>query len=1759
MAKHPIRRKASFLGAWLVLAAAVVVTTSLAPSPAHASPVAVTWTGAGDDNNWTTAANWVSGAAPVVPVAGDELTFPSGAAQLSSFNDFASGTSFASITITGSGYDLTGNQLALSLINADYPAGSSTISMDLVMVGNLVAVQQYNTDVVLSGTVSGSAGLFKAGSGRLTLAHDNTFTGQVQIPSGVVRIEAPLALGAVGAGDDTVVLPSTSLELAGSIDVAESISLNGDGTAADVGALHSASGDNTVHDLTLTDNTIISAAAATTLRIAGTVSESGGQFALTTVGPGPVSFDGAATYGNGTVVSSGTLVVTETLASWVSVLDGATLAFAGGNTGDVFAYGATVTASYGGLASTGVVSDLHLDSASTFATVISGPATGGGAGYSQIVSDGGAILANPALNVMLTGGFQPTRGEVFRIISTSNPVDGTFAGLADGAMFPVGSTKFRINYDNTGVILTAIGAATTMTLTSSPNPSATDSPATFTATVTGDGATPTGSVAFSSDSVVLGSGSVALVNGVATLTTSQLWHGNDTVDAVYSGDSLYLSNSTSSSHTVNRTPIAGDDYYSTDEDIFLYVGGCCGGMLGNDTDPDYDYFTPELAVQAAHGLVTFYLDGIFRYVPSENFNGSDSFTYVVNDGYTTSAPATVFLYVAPVDDPPVANADTYATTEDTTVTIDAAAGVLANDTDTEGAAMSAAVSSGVSHGSLTFNTGGSFTYIPDADYNGPDAFSYTATDGTSSTVPTWVTLNVSAVDDAPVAEDDSYTVAQDGWLEIAAPGVMANDSNPDGDPTRIVWGMTDPTQGWMMLNVDGSFVYSPNPGASGTDSFQYFIEDEDTRGNVATVLITINATPTAVADSYTTLEDTTLTVASPGVLGNDTDPEHDALSTTIVDDVDHGTLTFNADGSFSYVPVANFSGSDSFTYVANDGWSASAPVTVTIDVTAVRDTPVAGTDVYSTLEDTTLDTGAAPSASVLGNDTDADGDTLSAVLASTTAHGTLALVADGTFTYTPDANFAGSDEFYYRAFDGTVSSGSTRVSITVGAVNDAPVGAADYFEMSAGEGLWRDAPGVLGNDTDADGETLTSTLGTGPADGTLTFNADGSFLYVPDAGFAGNDTFTYFAHDGDVAGNETTVSINVYGPPAGTDDTYATDEDTDLVVAAPGVLGNDTDPNGWQLSATLVSGPSHGSLTLDADGSFMFSPDANFHGADSFVYEDTNGAFQSAQVTVTLTINSVNDTPTAPPVAPTATPNNAPLVVAAPGPLAGATDADGDPLTAVLVTGPSNGTVVLNPDGSYIYTPSAGFAGSDSFVYAASDGTELSAPVTITVNVAAAVPPTTPEPSPTTTPTGTDTQTITVTAPTTTRPPTTTQPPATTQSPPTANGPAAGAVEVVSVGPKRVFDTRPGQSLDALRQVSKIPIGGPLELQVQMTDLAGYVPASGVGAVSLNVTSNGATADGYITVYACGTREVVSSVNFTAGHTVANAVITPVSPSGAVCFYATTPTDVVVDINGWFATGAAFSAVGPKRVFDTRTDSGSTVLRNVAATQIPAGGTLEVQLTDLPGYVPAAGVAAVSLNVVVTNPGGSGFITVYACGARALVSSVNYVAGQTVANAVIAPVSASGTVCFYSLQATDLIVDINGWLATGSEFHAIDPARVADTRPSQSPDALRDVTESRIGGATMLEIRVADLVGRVPAVGVSAVSLNVTATNPDGAGYITVFACGTREVVSSVNFDAGATVANAVLAPVSANGTICLYSNVTTDVIVDINGWIGRT
>ncbi len=251
-----------------------------------------------------------------------------------------------------------------------------------------------------------------------------------------------------------------------------------------------------------------------------------------------------------------------------------------------------------------------------------------------------------------------------------------------------------------------------------------------------------------------------------------------------------------------------------------------------------------------------------------------------------------------------------------------------------------------------------------------------------------------------------------------------------------------------------------------------------------------------------------------------------------------------------------------------------------------------------------------------------------------------------------------------------------------------------------------------------------------------------------------------------------------------------------------------------------------------------------------------------------------------------------------------------------------------------------------------------------------------------------------------------------------------------ALGPARLFDTRPDQAQGAV-PVDQSRYGGSHELVARIAGVAG-VPATGVSAVSLNVTVIDPIGAGFVTVYPCGERPLTSSLNFTAGEIVPNAVISPLSADGEICFYSSVGADLVADINGWFATGAGFATLAPTRLLDTRPDEPQGA---VSVLKQPYGDLL-VKLAGAAG-VPMDGVSAVSLNVTVIDPVAAGFVTVYACGDRPLTSSLNYTAGQIIPNAVIAPVSADGAICIHSSSGADLVADINGWFATGAGFAAL--------------------------------------------------------------------------------------------------------------------------
>ncbi len=472
--------------------------------------------------------------------------------------------------------------------------------------------------------------------------------------------------------------------------------------------------------------------------------------------------------------------------------------------------------------------------------------------------------------------------------------------------------------------------------------------------------------------------------------------------------------------------------------------------------------------------------------------------------------------------PPIAQDDSATTKEDTPVLID----VLANDSDLCSPNLTIISVGSSGHGSATI-VNEEVKYTPDSNYNGVDHFTYTIEDCSGNQATATVTVAVAVVNDPPVANDDSYTTNEDTQLNVSAPGVLGNDSDPDGDSLTVSsYDHTTVQGGTVSMSTNGSFTYTPAANYCGADSFTYTISDGHGGTDSATVHLTVNCVndpPVAEDDSDTTNEDTPVTT---NVVANDHDIDGtiDPTTVAIITGPAHGTVVNNGDGTVTYTPDTNFNGVDTYTYTVNDNDGATsnvATVAITVIAVQVNRPPVAADDNAVTDENT------AVTIPVLANDSDPDGDTITVTDASVPTHGTTAVNPNGTITYTPDSNYCGQDAFTYAISDGRGGTDTALVSVTVNCVNNPPVALDDTTTTDQDTAVTID---VLGNDSDPDGtlNPTTVSINTPPSNGSVVVNSDGTVTYHPDPGFSGVDTFTYTVNDNDgLTSNVATVSITV--------------------------------------------------------------------------------------------------------------------------------------------------------------------------------------------------------------------------------------------------------------------------------------------------------------------------------------------------------------------------------------------------------------------------------------------------------------------------------------------------------------------------------------------------------------------------------------------------------------------------------------------------------
>ena len=475
---------------------------------------------------------------------------------------------------------------------------------------------------------------------------------------------------------------------------------------------------------------------------------------------------------------------------------------------------------------------------------------------------------------------------------------------------------------------------------------------------------------------------------------------------------------------VNAAPEADDGTAITSEDTAIEVTLAASdpeecelsfSVVEGPTNGTLSALTAQTCVSGSPNTDS----GKLSYAPDANFDGSDSFTFKVNDGVADSATATVSITVTAVNDAPVAYDQSVAAKEDNPVAI------ALTGSDVDGDPLSYTVTSLPTHGSLSDGAttvatvpyellGSSVTYSPGAAYSGPDGFTFTVNDATVASVPGTVSIDVAA-NSTPVADDQPVATAEDAAVPITLTG-----SDADGDRLTFTVG-SGPSNG-SLSGTGPERTYTPNADYNGSDSFTFSVNDGYADSSLATVSLTVtpvNDAPVAADQWATTAEDT----AKPITL-TASDVDGDMLTFSVVTGPSNGSLSGTVP-DLSYTPSADFNGPDSFTYTASDGSLSSDTATVAITVEPVNDVPVATNDSAATYE------GTATAITVLANDTDADGDLLSVMNLTQPSHGSAVLNPDSTVTYTPNTGFVGTDSFTYTANDGTAASNVATVAIAV--------------------------------------------------------------------------------------------------------------------------------------------------------------------------------------------------------------------------------------------------------------------------------------------------------------------------------------------------------------------------------------------------------------------------------------------------------------------------------------------------------------------------------------------------------------------------------------------------------------------------------------------------------------------------------------------------------------------------------------------------------
>ncbi|MCF6443337.1 Ig-like domain-containing protein [Nereida sp. MMG025] len=780
--------------------------------------------------------------------------------------------------------------------------------------------------------------------------------------------------------------------------------------------------------------------------------------------------------------------------------------------------------------------------------------------------------------------------------------------------------------------------------------------------------------------------------------------------------------------------------------------------------------------------------GDFRFKdlkPDHNGNGQDGkIEFLDDNGHVVSTLKfkEIENFIFDANEAPSANDDTATTDEDTPVTIN----VLGNDTDPEDDVLTITDASVPADQGTVEIVGNQLVFTPADDFNGDATITYTIEDEGGNTDTATVDVTVTPVNDGPDAVDDTASTDEDTPVTI---DVLGNDTDPDGDDLTIVDASVPANQGTVEI-VNNQLVFTPADNFNGDATITYTVEDENGAQDTATVdvdVASVNDVPIVCPDLYFVTEEegdgdvdgNVITNPSDNNAGLDIDPDGDTLTVVEVNGnangvgsevvgSNGGVFTLNPDGSFDFSANGEFdelapgeSAETTITYTVSDGNGGTGTATLTINVQGVNDGPEAVDDTASTDEDepVTID--------VLGNDNDPEGDDLTIVEASVPADQGTVEIVDNQLVFTPAPDFNGDATITYTIEDEDGAQDTATVDVDVAAVNDGPVATDnDYLvdqdeDDAAAEGNVLNQDTGDGVDSDVDGDTIrvvsvtgddgTSTIADPFGDlgqgvtvegdngglitinngGNVNFNANGDFDDLGE-GETATTTVTYTISDGNGGTDTATVTFTVEGindGPEAVDDTAATDEDEPVTID---VLGNDSDPEGDDLTIVEASVPADQGTVEIVDNQLVFTPAPDFNGEATITYtvEDEGGLQDTADVTVAVA--SENDGPVA---VDDADETDQDTAITLDNVLNNDSDADGDDLTVLRVEGltgnvgspiegSNGGLITINEDGTASFDPNGDFdelgegdTAETTVLYTVTDGNGGTAIAEVTVTV----------------------------------------------------------------------------------------------------------------------------------------------------------------------------------------------------------------------------------------------------------------------------------------------------------------------------------------------------------------------------------------------------------------------------------------------------------